>query len=77
MVKLSEHLTPADWALTRPQHVNAMQLLSNGLTYQEIAIEMSYSYRYVKHMMKTTRDELDAQTVYHAVAVAMRLEIIE
>ena len=58
--------------LPTPRQRQILQLMANGKTQREIAIEFGIAYNSVKNTMRYFRERIGAKSSFHAVAIAMR-----
>lgn len=58
------------------REVDALQLAADGLRYKDVAFELNLSPTYIKNVFSLAEQKLGADTVAHAVAMALRRKII-
>lgn len=75
-MSIDEHLSPADWALVNWRKQDILQLRANGLEIHEIAALREISVNAVKNTQRRAVLALNANSIPHAIAIALRLEII-
>ena len=54
-----------------------LNLLASGLRYQQIAFELGTSVRTVEKQISSARIKLNAQTIPHAVAIAIKNSLVQ
>jgi len=60
-----------------PKEVKVLQMIAEGNTVRQIAIEMKLSPHYIKGLKRNIYVVLDAVSATHAVAIGMRKGIIK
>ena len=74
---IDDYETPEKWALHNQEKVIILNHVARGLRYKEIAKFMGLSVSSIKGHMGRTRTALSAGSAAHAVAIAMRLGVIQ
>jgi len=65
----------SDPSLTKRQR-QILQLVAEGETLREIALELGLKHQYVKNLMGVIRRRLSAKSTVQAVAIALRKGVI-
>jgi DNA-binding CsgD family transcriptional regulator len=60
-----------------PRETQILELLAEGLTYQEIATRIGISHETVKRTNRGMRERLGARNAAHAVAIGFRIGLLE
>lgn len=59
------------------REINILQILADGNDYAEVAKRIGCAHESVKNFVREIKSKLGAQDRVHAVAIAMRKELIQ
>lgn len=77
MNTIDSYMSPEDWAVKNWRKREILQLRAEGLNGYQIAEKLCLSYGTVHNMSSALLKQLGANNAPHAVAIGLRLEIIE